>query len=133
MREVDGRGPETRLTADVLAHFGVADPAGLVRIVYNRDVPRANVATLGPIVQKAHEQGDGVATQILEGAAEELALAARSVASRLEMRGDAFPFVLAGGGFRSCLARRRAAPPAHRDRAAQFRRAARRRTGARAP
>jgi len=100
VREVDGRGPETRLTADVLAHFGVADAAGLVHIVYNRDLPRQNVAMLGPIVQKAHEQGDGVAAQILERAAEELALAAQSVASRLEMRGDAFPFVLSGGAFR---------------------------------
>ena len=100
VREVDGRGPETRLTADVLAHFGVADATGLVHIVYNRDLPRRSVATLGPIVQKAHEWGDGVATQILERAAEELALAARSVATRLEMRGDAFPFVLSGGAFR---------------------------------
>lgn len=100
VRQVDGRGPETRLTADVLAHFGVPDAAGLVRIVYKRDVPRGNVATLGPIVQKAHEQGDAVATQILEEAAEELLLAARSVASRLEMRGDEFPFILSGGAFR---------------------------------
>jgi N-acetylglucosamine kinase-like BadF-type ATPase len=100
VREADGRGPETCLTADVLAHFGVTDPSALVRIVYNRDLPRVNVATLGPIVQRAHEEGDGVATQILERAAEELALAARSVASRLEMRGEAFPFVLAGSAFR---------------------------------
>lgn len=100
VREVDGRGPQTQLTADVLAHFGVPDAAGLVHIVYNRDVPRKNVATLGPIVQKAHEHGDAVATQILEGAAEELVVAARSVAARLEMRGEAFPFILAGGVFR---------------------------------
>jgi N-acetylglucosamine kinase-like BadF-type ATPase len=100
VRQVDGRGPETQLTADVLAHFGVPDAAGLVHIVYNRDVPRRNVATLGPIVQKAHEQGDAVATQILEEAAEELSLAARSAATRLDMRGDEFPFVLAGGAFR---------------------------------
>ena len=100
VREVDGRGPRTALTADVLAHFGVPDAAGLVSIVYNRDVPRQNVATLGPTVQRASERGDAVARQILERAGEELTLAAASVASRLEMRGDAFPFVLAGGMFR---------------------------------
>jgi N-acetylglucosamine kinase len=100
VREVDGRGPHTALTEDVLAHFGVQDAAGLVAIVYNREVPRANVASLGPIVQRARERGDAVATQILERAADELSLAAASVAARLEMRGDAFPFVLAGSMFR---------------------------------
>jgi N-acetylglucosamine kinase-like BadF-type ATPase len=100
VREVDGRGPRTALTEDVLAHFGVPDAAGLVGIVYNREVPRASVATLGPIVQRARDRGDAVATQILEHAADELSLAAASVASRLEMRGDAFRFVLAGSMFR---------------------------------
>ena len=101
VRDVDGRGPRTRLSEDVLAHFRVPDAAGLVRIVYNRDVPRQSVATLGPVVQKAHDAGDAVATQILERAAEELTLAAGSVASRLDMRGDAVVFLLAGGVFQA--------------------------------
>ena len=42
-----------------------------------------------------------MAGRILERAAEELVLAARSVATRLEMRGDAFTFYLAGGVFRA--------------------------------
>ena len=100
VREVDGPGPRTTLTEDVLAHFGAADAEGLVRIVYNREVPRANVATLGPTVQRARDRGDAVAMQILERAADELALAAASVTARLEMRGDAFSFVLAGSMFR---------------------------------
>jgi N-acetylglucosamine kinase len=100
VREVDGRGPHTSLTEDVLAHFGVPDAAGLVSVVYNREVPRANVATLGPTVQRARDRGDAVAMQILERAAEELTLAAASVTGRLGMRGDAFPFVLAGSMFR---------------------------------
>jgi N-acetylglucosamine kinase-like BadF-type ATPase len=100
VREVDGRGPRTALTADVLAHFGVPDAAGLVRIVYAREVPRANIATLGPTVERARERGDAVAMQILERAADELALAAASVAARLDMRGEAFAFILAGGMFR---------------------------------
>ena len=101
VRAADGRGPRTRLTEDVLAHFGVADAAGLVRVVYDRDVPRKSVATVGAVVQRAHDLGDAVATQVLERAAEELTLAAGSVASRLDMRGDEFPFVLAGGAFRA--------------------------------
>jgi N-acetylglucosamine kinase-like BadF-type ATPase len=100
VREVDGRGPATRLTDDVQAYFNVPDAAGLVRIVYNLEEPRKSVALLGPLVQRASDAGDAVATHILEQAGEELALAARSVATRLEMRGEAFPFVLSGSVFR---------------------------------
>ena len=99
MRAGDGRGPATRLTTDILAHFDVADVSRLPRIVYDREVPRVNVAALGPIVQTAAEQGDSVARRILERAADELVIAAGSVATRLEMRGEAFTFHLAGGAF----------------------------------
>jgi N-acetylglucosamine kinase-like BadF-type ATPase len=100
VREADGRGPATGLSSAVLEHFGAAAAAGLVHIVYNREMPRKHVAALGPIVQGAAASGDAVARDILERAAEELVLAARSVAARLEMRGEPFPFVLAGGIFR---------------------------------
>jgi N-acetylglucosamine kinase len=100
MRAADGRGPETRLTSEVLSHFDVGDESRLPRIVYDREWPRVSVAALGPITQRVAGQGDAVAARILERAAEELVLAARSVATRLEMRGDAFTFYLAGGVFR---------------------------------
>src|SRR4051812_43650452 len=100
MRAGDGRGPETQLTAEILRHFEVTDVSRLPRIVYDRVQPRIAVAALGPLVQNVCEQGDAVATRILERAAEEIVLAARSVTLRLEMRGDAFTFYLAGGTFR---------------------------------
>src|SRR4029077_3083100 len=75
------------------------DVSRLPRIVYDREVPRMNVAALGPIIQRVAAEGDAVATRILERAAEELLLAAQSVAARLDMRGDAFTFHLAGGVF----------------------------------
>jgi N-acetylglucosamine kinase-like BadF-type ATPase len=101
VRAVDGRGPRTRLTEDVLQHFGVDDATAFVRIVYDRDAPRKSVATVCPVVQRARDAGDAVATDILERAAEELTLAAGSVASRLDMRGDEFSFILAGGAFQA--------------------------------
>jgi len=100
MRAADGRGPDTGLTAEILSHFNVDDESRLPRIVYDREQPRVSVAALGPIVQRAAEQGDAVALRILERAADELVLAARSVATHLEMRGDEFSFYLAGGVFR---------------------------------
>jgi N-acetylglucosamine kinase-like BadF-type ATPase len=100
LRAVDGRGPATRLAPDILAHFGVDDVSGLPRIVYDREAALLSVAALGPLVQQVSEAGDAVARHILARAADELVLAAQSVASRLEMRGDSFICVLAGGAFR---------------------------------
>src|SRR5262249_48063522 len=100
MRAVDGRGPATSLTDGVLEYFGIDDVSRLPRIVYDRELPRMSVAALGPIVQGARERGDPVAARILDRAASELILAAGTVAARLEMRGEAFPFVLSGGEFR---------------------------------
>src|SRR5579871_1150633 len=86
MRAGDGRGPSTELTGEILSHFRVDDVSRLPRIVYDREAPRAAVAELGPIVQRVADAGDAVASRVLERAAEELVLAAGSVASRLEMR-----------------------------------------------
>src|SRR5436309_4138422 len=80
MRAADGRGPATQLGGDILAHFAVDDESRLPRIVYDRDQPPMGVAGLGPIVERAAELGDAVATRILERAADELVLAAGSVA-----------------------------------------------------
>ena len=99
MRGADGRGPETGLAGEILAHFNVSDVSRLPRIVYDRESPRMSVAALGPIIQRVASEGDAVATRILERAAEELVLAAQSVTMRLEMRGDRFTFYLAGGAF----------------------------------
>jgi N-acetylglucosamine kinase-like BadF-type ATPase len=100
MRASDGRGPATELTTGILANLQLDDESQLPRIIYDPEVPRMTVAALGPIVQRIAEEGDAVARRILERAADELVLAARSVATRLEMRGDPFAFYLAGGVFR---------------------------------
>src|SRR5213595_1295172 len=42
MRASDGRGAATALTAEVLAHFEIADVSHLPRIVYDRELPRVN-------------------------------------------------------------------------------------------
>jgi N-acetylglucosamine kinase-like BadF-type ATPase len=100
MRAADGRGPETELTAALLGELEIQDVSRLPRIVYDRAQPRMAVAALGPLVQRVGEAGDAVAGRILERAAEELVLASRSVTTRLEMRGEAFGFHLAGSVFR---------------------------------
>jgi len=100
MRAGDGRGPATLLTTGVLEHFAFEQVSDLVHEVYHRDTRRRAVAGLSGVVQRATDAGDVVARQILAGAADELALAVRSVATRLEMRGLQFPLVLSGSLFR---------------------------------
>jgi N-acetylglucosamine kinase-like BadF-type ATPase len=100
MRSVDGRGPETLLLPRVLEHFGFADTSDLIHEIYHRDTRRRSVAGLSGVVRQSAEDGDVVARQILSAAADQLALAVHSVASRLEMRGLQFPLVLSGSLFK---------------------------------
>ncbi len=100
MREADGRGPATDLTPRVLGHFGVAAASDLVHVVYYRNLSRQEIAALSGLVQQSRDAGDAVACEILEAAASELARSAESVTRRLELEGEAFSYVLAGGVFR---------------------------------
>jgi len=99
VRQSDGRGPATLLTAMVLEHMRLANPTELIHEIYYRDVQRHAIAGLAGLVQRAADAGDAVAAQILKRAGNELAAAAASVITRLGMRGEAFPTVLAGGVF----------------------------------
>ena len=100
VREADGRGPRTKLTALVLEHFTLEQVSGLVHEVYDRGLHRQAIAALGPVVERARAEGDVVAGEILRHASEELTRAAASVIERLQMRGMAFHAVLSGGMFR---------------------------------
>jgi N-acetylglucosamine kinase-like BadF-type ATPase len=100
MRAADGRGPATRLTERVLGHFGFTHVSDLVHEIYYRETGRRSVAGLAGLVQTTADEADVVARQILSAAADELVLAVRSVATRLEMRGHQFPLVLSGSLFR---------------------------------
>jgi N-acetylglucosamine kinase-like BadF-type ATPase len=100
VRQYDGRGPVTLLTGLVLERLELESPTELIHEIYDRDVHRQTIAGLASLVARAAEQGDAVATEILTRASIELAAAASSVITRLEMRGSVFPTVLAGGIFR---------------------------------
>lgn len=100
VRQSDGRGPATLLTELVLDYLKLSSAADLIHEVYYRDLHRHAIAALAVLVQRASDEGDAVAAEILQRASVELAAAASSVTSRLGMRGDAFPTVLAGGIFK---------------------------------
>lgn len=100
VRQYDGRGPATLLTDMILGHMRLASPTQLIHEIYYRDLHRQAIAGLAALVQRATDEGDAVAAQILARAGAELAAAAGSVIERLGMRGEVFPTVLAGGIFR---------------------------------
>jgi N-acetylglucosamine kinase len=101
LRESDKRAPATALTALLLKHFGVTEAQGLIHQVYNTSLKPAAIGALATCVQSAFSQGDQVAVGILRGAANELEAAALSVARRLDLIGQPFVFILAGGIFRA--------------------------------
>jgi N-acetylglucosamine kinase-like BadF-type ATPase len=101
LREADRRGPATILSGLLLEHFGVTEAQGLIHHVYNTNLKPSAIGALATCVQAAFSQGDEVAVGILRGAANELEASALSVARRLELIGQPFVFILAGGIFRA--------------------------------
>ena len=101
LRAFDGRGPATALAKPLLEHFGIARPEQIVHAVYDREYPRHRVAMFSVEVEKASENGDGLAREILAAASEELVLAARTVVRRLRLEEGPYDVVLSGGTFRA--------------------------------
>ena len=101
LRAADQRGRETALTPLLLAHFQVDRPQGLIHEVYHSNLKPSAIGVLAQCVQQAFTRGDEVAVGILRGAANELESAAMSVARRLSLVGQPFPFILAGGIFKA--------------------------------
>jgi N-acetylglucosamine kinase len=100
VRQFDHRGPATLLTDLVLQQMQLSTPSEVIHAIYDRGLQRHAIAGLAGVVQRAMDAGDAVAGEILDRAATELAAAAASVVTRLGMRGDVFPTVLAGGMFK---------------------------------
>ncbi len=110
MRESDGRGPATILTARLLDHYQVTRAQELVRTVYSGSLKPSAIATLAAIVQAAAAEGDDIASRIIDVGASELSATAASVAARLHMTNC---IVVLGGGIFRAIPRMREAVIAH--------------------
>lgn len=98
LRAADGRGPATTLTPRVLAHYEVAQPRDLVREVYAGRFKPSTVAAIASLAEVAADEGEAWALDLIRSGAEELALSARAVLTRLDLASG--PVLLAGGIFR---------------------------------
>jgi len=101
LRQSDHRGPDTILSPLLLEHFGIQRAQELIHEVYHTNLRPSAIGSLAQCVQAAFSKGDAVAIGILRGAADELEASALSVARRLDMVGELFTFILAGGIFRA--------------------------------
>jgi N-acetylglucosamine kinase-like BadF-type ATPase len=101
LRQADRRGQPTLLTKLLLEHFNVARAQDVIHAVSAGTPRAATIAALAQCVQTAFTSGDAVAIGILRGCANELESLALSVARRLALVGTPFPFVLAGGIYKS--------------------------------
>ncbi|MEK7442283.1 MAG: BadF/BadG/BcrA/BcrD ATPase family protein [Chloroflexota bacterium] len=96
VRSHDGRDENTILQSSILNHLSLSSPTDLIKYIYRQRVPTTEIAALASFVEEAAENGDTTATRILQEAAHELSLAAKSVVRQLRMTG-AIPCAQAGG------------------------------------
>jgi N-acetylmuramic acid 6-phosphate etherase len=97
LRAADGRGPVTGLTDRLLPALGIKEPQELVRVIYQSVPDRAALAALAPLVLQEREEEDGVARDVVEGEARQLALTAAAAAAQGDLAGKPVPLALAGG------------------------------------
>jgi N-acetylglucosamine kinase-like BadF-type ATPase len=84
----DGRSPQTRLSAMLLAHFNAERLEEIHRRIYSFVIDRPAIAGLAAVVGAAAQAGDAVAQHLLAQAGRSLAEAAWAVIRKLEMVDD---------------------------------------------
>ena len=92
VRAADGRGKATLLLAHVLQSWQLHTAEDILEVVYTVD-SKAKVAQAAAFVTQAARQGDQVALEIIEQAADELALLVQTVTPSLSQ----LPIVFGGG------------------------------------
>ncbi len=101
LRVHEGWGPPTRLHDVLLEATGAVDANQMLHRFYGPEWPRSRVATLARLVDRTAEESDTVALDIVNRAAQDLALLAMSVRSQLWNPGDAIYVAYIGGVFES--------------------------------
>jgi N-acetylglucosamine kinase-like BadF-type ATPase len=98
-RARDGRDEQTALQQIVLDALGVDEMRGVPAVVYSETFTRDGISQLAPLVVRAAEDGDAVASRIVTWAGNELALTALAVIKRLFEPGEQVSVAITGGVF----------------------------------
>lgn len=100
-RATDGRGPDTALAELSLEYFHVETPGDLSLAIYAPSMTNERIAGFGRYVIEAAEEGDEVASGIVEEAGRELGEAAAAVIRNLSMEHEEFKVAFVGGVFKA--------------------------------
>jgi N-acetylglucosamine kinase-like BadF-type ATPase len=101
LREEEGWGPRTALTAKLLETTGCRTVNEALHAFYTTDWTRPRIAALSRLVDEAAAEGDRTAEDILNAAAQQLAGYASAVRSTLFAPGEAARVAWIGGVFQS--------------------------------
>jgi N-acetylglucosamine kinase-like BadF-type ATPase len=101
LRAQEGWGPPTRLQGLLLEATASSDPNQMLHRFYTPDWPRSRVAALAHFVDRAAEESDSVALEILDRAARDLARLALAIRSQLWAAGEPVYVAYIGGVFQS--------------------------------
>lgn len=96
-RAEDGRGDPTAFTTLIPRHLGERDLTAVVEGLHFGRIAPDELTGLAPVVLAAARDGDAVARSIVDRLGDEIALLARVVLERLDLRDRPVPVVLGGG------------------------------------
>lgn len=99
-RAADGRGRPTLLTGAVMKFLAISEPYELLQRIYVHRCGPAEIGALAPLVMSTAQEGDPVATEILQTGATEAARLVGGAAVGADL-GPSFDVALAGGVARS--------------------------------
>ncbi len=101
LRYEEGWGPATSMRELLLEATGSESALDVLHRFYTDEYPRARVASLSSLVDRAATEGDEVAASIIGAAAQQLAILAASVRRQLWAEGEPALITWAGGVFGS--------------------------------
>jgi len=100
LKDLDKRGSKTEITKMIFRKLKVKNIEQFLNKVYSKDSNEI-VPLFSILVDKASKKGDKISKQIMNQAAGELILAAKTVIKELKFENKKFPLVLSGSMFKS--------------------------------
>jgi len=97
IRAEDGRGRDTILTSYLTGHFGVERVEEVTIGIHQGKISGDDLTGLAPLLLRAADEGDPVATAVVSRLADEISVMAITAMRRLGLTGLATPVVLGGG------------------------------------
>ena len=96
MRNYDGRGKETALTALVRNKLNLGSPEDLIPFVYDAGTGKSGIAAFGTLLDPACSAGDAAALRIARNAAQELFRCVKAVVETLQFPEDRIDLAMQG-------------------------------------